>query len=124
MAAIAILFLLALRAWERDFGWRFWILLGVAVGVGYLGQLRMYPARLAMAGAPIEAARRALSQWGYTRVPALEPETWRLATPPGMTPSHPRFDVTFDPENRAVEGPWVVLLRISRRLKAATGVSE
>jgi hypothetical protein len=119
MVAITFIFFLALRAWERDFGWQFWLPLGFAVGVGYPDQLRMYPARLTMAGVPIEAARRALSQWGYTRVPALEPETWRLATPASVPPSHPRFDITLDPENGVVEGPWAVLRRISRRLRAA-----
>ena len=118
VAAILFLVLLALRAWERDFGLGFW-LLGLGLGLGYLDQLRMYPARLAMAGVPIEAIRRALSQKGYTRVLALEPESWRLSTPPSVTPSHPRFDVTLDPANGAVEGPWAVLRRISRSLKAA-----
>jgi hypothetical protein len=118
VAAILFLVLLALRAWERDFGLGFW-LLGLGLGLGYLDQLRMYPARLAMAGVPIEAIRRALSQKGYTRVLALEPESWRLSTPPSVTPSHPRFDVTLDPANGAAEGPWVVLRRISRRLRAA-----
>ena len=118
VTAILFLVLLALRAWERDFGLGFW-LLGLGLGFGYWDGLRMYPARLAMAGVPIKAVRRDLSQKGYTRVPALEPESWRLSTPPSVTPSHPRFDVTLDPANGAVEGPWVVLRRISRRLKAA-----
>jgi hypothetical protein len=118
VAAILFLVLLAIGAWERDFGLGFW-LLGLGLGVGYLDHLRMYPARLAMAGAPIEAVRRALSQKGYTQVAALEPESWRLSTPPSVTPSHPRFDVTLDPANGVVEGPWAVLRRISRSLRAA-----
>ena len=123
VAAILFLVLLAIRAWERDFGLGFW-LLGLGLGVGYLDHLRMDPARLAMAGAPIEAVRRALSQKGYTQVAALEPESWRLSTPPSVTPSHPRFDVTLDPANGAVEGPWAVLRRIYRRLKLPAEVSE
>ena len=118
VAAILFLVLLAIRAWERDFGLGFW-LLGLGLGVGYLDQLRMYPARLAMAGVPIEAVRRALSQKGYTQVAALEPESWRVPTLPWVTPSDPRFDVTLDPANGVVEGPWAVLRRISRSLKAA-----
>ena len=118
VAAILFLVLLAIRAWERDFGLGFW-LLGLGLGVGYLDQLRMYPARLAMAGVSIEAVRRALSQKGYTQVAALEPESWRVPTLPWVTPSDPRFDVTLDPANGAVEGPWAVLRRISRSLKAA-----
>jgi hypothetical protein len=123
VAAILFLVLLAIRAWERDFGLMFWLLVP-ASGFGYWEVLRMYPARLAMAGAPIEAVRRDLSQKGYTRVPALEPESWRLSTPPSVTPSHPRFDVTLDPANGAVEGPWAVLRRIYRRLKLPAEVSE
>ena len=103
----------------RSFGDLMFWLLGAASGYGYWGALSMYPARLAMAGVPVEAVRRDLSQKGYTRVSALEPESWRLSTPPSVTPSDPRFDVTLDPANGAVEGPWVLLRRISRRLKAA-----
>ena len=118
LAAILFLVLLAIRAWERDFGLMFWLLV-LASGFGYWEVLRMYPARLAMAGAPIEAVRRALSQKGYTQVAALEPESWRVPTLPWVTPSDPRFDVTLDPANGVVEGPWAVLRRISRSLKAA-----
>ena len=118
VAAILFLVLLAIRAWERDFGLMFWLLVP-ASGFGYWEVLRMYPARLAMAGAPIEAVRRALSQKGYTQVAALEPESWRVPTLPWVTPSDPRFDVTLDPANGVVEGPWAVLRRISRSLKAA-----
>jgi hypothetical protein len=121
--AILFLILLVLHAWERDFDLRFW-LLGPASGFGYWEALRMYPARLAMAGVPIEAVRRDLSQKGHTRVLALEPESWRLSTPPSVTPSDPREDVILDPANGVVEGPWDVLRQISRRLKAAAGVSE
>ena len=123
VSAIFFLSMLALHAWNRGFG--LWWLLGLGLGfLSYCGALRMYPARLAMAGVSIEAVRRALSQKGYTRVPALEPESWRLSTPPSVTPSHPRFDVTLDPANGAVEGPWAVLRRIYRRLKLPAEVSE
>ena len=123
VTVIALLIWLALHAWNRGFG--LWWLLGLGLGfLSYCGALRMYPARLAMAGAPIEAVRRALSQKGYTQVAALEPESWRLSTPPSVTPSHPRFDVTLDPANGAVEGPWAVLRRIYRRLKRPAEVSE
>ena len=118
VTVIALLIWLALQAWDRDFGLWFW-LLGLVPLLFYLGALSSYPARLAVAGVPIEAVRRALSQKGYTQVAALEPESWRLSTPPSVTPSHPRFDVTLDPANGAVEGPWAVLRRIYRRLKAA-----
>ena len=118
VAAILFLVLLALRAWERDFGLGFW-LLGLGLGFGYWEVLRMYPARLAMAGVPIEAVRRALSQKGYTQVAALEPESWRVPTLPWVTPSDPRFDVTLDPANGVAAGPWAVLRQISRSLKAA-----
>jgi hypothetical protein len=119
----AILFLiwLALHAWERDFDLRFW-LAGLVPLLLYLGALSMCPARLAMAGVPIEAVRRALSQKGYTQVAALEPESWRVPTLPWVTPSDPRFDITLDPANGAVEGPWAVLRQISRRLKTAGAV--
>ena len=121
----AILFLiwLALQAWDRDFDLRFW-LAGLVPLLFYLGALSSYPARLAMAGVPIEAVRRALSQKGYTQVAALEPESWRVPTLPWVTPSDPRFDVTLDPANGVVEGPWAVLRQISRRLKLPAEVSE
>ena len=121
--AILVLILLALHAWERDFDLRFW-LLGLVPLLLYLGALSSYPARLAMAGVPIEAVRRALSQKGYTQVAALEPESWRVPTLPWVTPSDPRFDITLDPESGAVEGPWADLRQIFRRLKTAAGVSE
>jgi hypothetical protein len=116
--AILFLILLALHAWERDFDLRFW-LLGLVPLLFYLGALSMYPARLAIAGVPIEAVRRVLSQKGYTQVAALEPESWRVPTLPWITPSDPREDVILDPESGAVEGPWDVLRQISRRLKTA-----
>ena len=119
VTVIAFLILLALHAWERDFRLWFWLLGLVSVSLFYWGALSMYPARLAMAGVPIEAVRRALSQKGYTQVAALEPESWRVPTLPWVTPSDPRFDVTLDPANGAVEGPWAVLRQISRRLRAA-----
>jgi hypothetical protein len=122
--AILFLILLALHAWERDFRLWFWLLGLVSVSLFYWGALSMYPARLAIAGVPIEAVRRALSQKGYTQVAALEPESWRVPTLPWVTPSDPRFDITLDPANGAVEGPWDVLRQISRRLRAAAGVSE
>ena len=122
--AILFLILLALHAWERDFRLWFWLPGLVSVSLFYWGALSSYPARLAMAGVPIEAVRRALSQKGYTQVAALEPESWRVPTLPWVTPSDPRFDVTLDPANGVVEGPWVVLRRISRRLKVPAGVSE
>ncbi len=115
---ILLISMLALHAWERDFDLRFW-LLGLVPLLFYLGALSMYPARLAIAGVPIEAVRRVLSQKGYTQVAALEPESWRVPTLPWVTPSDPRFDVTLEPANGAVEGPWADLRRISRRLKAA-----
>jgi hypothetical protein len=118
VCAILFLSMLARYTWNRDFGLMLWLLVP-ASGFGYWDVLRMYPARLAMAGVPIEAVRRALSQKGYTRVLALEPESWRLSTPPSVTPSHPRFDITLDPANGAAEGPWDVLRQISRRLKTA-----
>ena len=71
------------------------------------------------AGVSVEAIRRALSQKGYTQVAALEPESWRVPTLPWVTPSDPREDVTLDPANGVVEGPWDVLRQISRRLRAA-----
>ena len=123
VTVIALLIWLALQAWDRDFGLWFW-LLGLVPLLFYLGALSSYPARLAMAGVSVEAIRRALSQKGYTQVAALEPESWRLSTPPSVTPSHPRFDVTLDPANGAVEGPWAVLRRIYRRLKLPAEVSE
>ena len=118
--APAILFLsgLALKVWDRDFGLDFWFL-GLGLGLGYWEALRMYPARLVMAGVPIEDVRRALSQKGYTRVFALELESWRVPTLPWVTPSDPRFDVTLDPANGVAAGPWAVLRQISRSLKAA-----
>ena len=118
VTVIALLIWLALHAWDRDFGLWFW-LLGLVPLLFYLGALSSYPARLAMAGVSVEAIRRALSQKGYTQVAALEPESWRVPTLPWVTPSDPRFDVTLDPANGAVEGPWAVLRRISRSLKAA-----
>lgn len=83
--AVLCLSLLALSAWNRDFGLGFWSL-GLSSGFFYGVALLGNPARLAMAGVPIEAVRRDLSQKGYTRVPALEPESWRLSTPPSVTP--------------------------------------
>ncbi|MCA3757942.1 MAG: hypothetical protein IM669_10525 [Phenylobacterium sp.] len=118
VTVIALLIWLALQAWDRDFGLWFW-LLGLVPLLFYLGALSSYPARLAMAGVSVEAIRRALSQKGYTQVAALEPESWRVPTLPWVTPSDPRFDVTLDPANGVVEGPWAVLRRISRSLKAA-----
>ena len=118
VTVIALLIWLALQAWERDFRLWFWLLGLVSVSLFYWGALSMYPARLAMAGVPIEAVRRALSQKGYTQVAALEPESWRVPTLPWVTPSDPRFDITLDPANGVVEGPWAVLRRISRRLRA------
>ena len=120
---ILLISMLALHAWERDFRLWFWLLSLVPLLL-YLGALSMYPARLAMAGVPIEAVRGALSQLGYTPVSGLDAGSWRVPTAPWVTPSHPRFDVTLDPANGAVEGPWAVLRRISRRLKAATRLSE
>ena len=124
VTVIAFLLLLALQAWDRDFGLWFWLLGLVSGLLFYWGELSSYPARLAMAGVPIEAVRRALSQKGYTQVAALEPESWRVPTLPWVTPSDPRFDVTLDPANGVVEGPWAVLRRISRRLKLPAEVSE
>ena len=118
VTVIALLIWLALQAWDRDFGLWFW-LLGLVPLLFYLGALSSYPARLAMAGVSVEAIRRALSQKGYTQVAALEPESWRVPTLPWVTPSDPRFDVTLDPANGAVEGPWAVLRQISRSLRAA-----
>jgi hypothetical protein len=118
VTVIALLIWLALQAWDRDFGLWFW-LLGLVPLLFYLGALSSYPARLAMAGVSIEAVRFALSQKGYTQVAALEPESWRVPTLPWITPSDPRFDVTLDPANGVVEGPWAVLRQISRSLRAA-----
>ena len=118
VTVIALLIWLALQAWDRDFGLWFW-LLGLVPLLFYLGALSSYPARLAMAGVSVEAIRRALSQKGYTQVAALEPESWRVPTLPWVTPSDPREDVTLDPANGVVEGPWDVLRQISRRLRAA-----
>ena len=118
VTVFALLIWLALQAWDRDFGLWFW-LLGLVPLLFYLCALSSYPARLAMAGVSVEAIRRALSQKGYTQVAALEPESWRVPTLPWVTPSDPRFDVTLDPANGAVEGPWAVLRQISRSLRAA-----
>jgi hypothetical protein len=60
VVAILFLALLALHAWERDFGLGFWLLLGLAFGLGCLAQLRINPARLDLAGVPVETARRTL----------------------------------------------------------------
>lgn len=118
VTAILYLVLLALRAWERDFGLGFW-LLGLGLGFGYWEALRMYPARLAMAGVPIEAVRRDLSQMVCTPDPGLEPETWRLPTSlPWVTPSNPRFRVTLEPGSGAVEGMFGLLLGLSGRFRA------
>jgi hypothetical protein len=119
VTVIAFLSLLAVQAWDRDLGLWFWILGLVSGLLLYWDALRMYPALLDMTGEPTEAVRRTLSQMGYTPVAALEPESWRVPTLPWVTPSNPRFDVTLDPESGAVEGPWFVLRRISRRLRAA-----
>lgn len=117
--AILCLGLLARSAWNRDFGPEFW-LLGFATAFFYSVALAMNPARLALVGAQTEAARRALSQLGCAPVSTLEPETWRLPTPlPWVTPSNPRFNVRFDSTKGRLEGAFVFLLRVSRRLKAA-----
>ena len=116
---ILLISMLALHAWERDFRLWFWLLGLVSGSLFYWGALSSYPARLAMAGVPIEAVRRVLSQKGYTQVAALEPESWRVPTLPWITPSDPREDVILDPANGVVEGPWADLRRISRRLRAA-----
>ena len=118
VTVIALIVWLALQAWARDFGLWFW-LLGLVPLLLYLGALSMYPARLAMAGVPIEAVRGALSQLGYTPVSELDAESWRVPAVPWVTPSDPRYNVTLDPANGAVEGPWAVLRRISRNLRAA-----
>ena len=117
--AILCLGLLARSAWTRDFGPEFW-LLGFATAFFYGVALAMNPARLALVGAQTEAARRALSQMGCTPDPGLEPQTWRLPTPlPWVTPSNPRFNLRFDSTKGRLEGAFVLLLRVSRRLKAA-----
>ncbi len=122
--AILCLGTLALFAWNRDFDRGFW-LLGLASGFFYCVALFMNPARLAMAGVPTEAVRRVLSECDCKLAPASEPETWRLQTaPPWVKPSDPRFNVTLDPRAGAIEGAFAFLLRISRRLRAATGQSE
>lgn len=117
--AILCLGTLALFAWNRDFGSGFWIL-GLASGFFYSVALFMNPGRLAMAGLPTEAVRRALSELGCTPAPVAEPETWRLPTPlPWVTPANPRFKVTIDPVNGEVDGTFIFLLGLSRRLNAA-----
>ena len=117
--AILYLSLLARYAWNRDFGSGFWIL-GLASGFFYCVALFMNPGRLAMAGVPTEAVRRALSECDCQLAPASEPETWRPQTAPHwVKPSDPRFNVTLDPKAGAIEGAFALLLRISRRLKTA-----
>ena len=117
--AILCLGLLARSAWNRDFVPEFW-LLGFATAFFYSVALAMNPARLALVGAQTEAVRRGLSQMGCTPDPGLEPETWRLQTPlPWVTPSNPRFRVTLEPGSGAVEGTFVLLFGLSRRLRAA-----
>ena len=116
--AILCLGLLARSAWNRDFGPEFW-LLGFATAFFYSVALAMNPARLALVGAQTEAVRRALSQLGCAPVSTLEPETWRLPTPlPWVTPSNPRFRVTLEPGSGAVEGAFVLLFGLSRRVRA------
>jgi hypothetical protein len=117
--AILCLGTLARYAWSRDFGSGFWIL-GLASGFFYCVALFMNPGRLAISGVPTEAIRRVLSELGCTPAPVAEPETWRLQTaPPWVKPSDPRFNVTLDPKAGAIEGTFALLLRMSRRLKAA-----
>ena len=116
--AVLCLSLLALSAWNRDFGLGFWSL-GLSSGFFYGVALLGNPARLTLSGVPTEAVRRGLSEGGCTPVPALEPKTWRLPAPPWVRPSNPLFKVTLDPESGVVEGPFSLLLGTSRRLKAA-----
>lgn len=117
--AILCLSALALYAWDREFNLGFWLLC-VASGIVHAMALLGLPGRLEMQAAQPEAVRRVLFEAGCTSVSGSEPETWRLQTaPPWVTPSNPRFNLRFDSTKGRLEGAFVFLLRVSRRLKAA-----
>jgi hypothetical protein len=117
--AILCLSALALYAWDGEFSLGFWLLC-VASGIFHAMALLGLPGRLEMQAAQTEAVRRVLFEAGCTSVSGSEPEIWRLQTaPPWVKPSNSRFNVLFDPAKGRLEGAFVFLLRVSRRLKAA-----
>ena len=94
-------------------------LIGGAVYVlRYAMALTSAPSRLTVRGIDPASVRRTLEGMSCAPINNLEPETWVLPAPSWVKPTDPSFRVTFRP-NGEVEGPWVVLLRISRRLRAA-----
>jgi hypothetical protein len=117
---MAITCIIAIAGFVRDpdFGLGFWALC-FACGFFYMAALLRLTAQLLISEAQLEAVRRFLSERGCTLVSAAEPETWRLPAPPWVKPTDPGFNVTLKPATRAMEGPFVFLFAMSRRLRGA-----
>lgn len=93
------------------------VALGLVYVLFHLMRLSVAPSRLATGAAGAEPVRQVLEGLSCTRDTGLQAETWVFPAPSSVKLGDPRFRVTLQPDGAALIGAWVLLYRVSRRLR-------